>query len=221
MRLIAHRGFAEEAPENTVSAVEHAVAAGADVVEVDVRRCASGEVVVHHDETVDRVTDGSGAVADHTLAELQALSVLGSGQSVPSLAQVLDALPATIGVNVELKETGLAADVAALLADHEGEAMVSSFQEAALREMREADSTVPTAYLTDRFRDCPVSTARELGCSFVHPHYRLCLLSRLVERAHDAGMEVNVWTIRHGAIARLLAVRGVDGVTSDRSGILD
>ncbi|WP_439026963.1 glycerophosphodiester phosphodiesterase [Haloarchaeobius sp. DT45] len=221
MRLIAHRGFASEAPENTVAAVEHAVSAGADVVEVDVRRCASGDVVVHHDETVDRVTDGRGPVSAHSFADLQGLTVLGSGDGVPSLSQVLDVLPADVGINVELKETGLAADVAALLADHEGDAMVSSFQEAALREMREADPSVPTAYLTDRFRDRPVSTARDLGCSFVHPHYRLCLLSRLVERAHDAGLEVNVWTIRHAAIARLLDLRGVDGVTSDRSGILD
>nr|WP_303647551.1 glycerophosphodiester phosphodiesterase [Haloarchaeobius amylolyticus] len=219
--MIAHRGFADEAPENTVPAVEHAVAAGADVVEVDVRRCASGEVVVHHDETVDRVTDGSGPVGAHTFDGLQALDVLDSGAGVPSLAQVLDAIPPEVAVNVELKETGVAADVAALLADHEGEAMVSSFDQQALREMREADAAVPTAFLTDRFRDRPVATARDLGCSYVHPHYRLCLLSRLVERAHDAGIEVNVWTIRHAAIARLLALRGVDGVTSDRSGILD
>ncbi|WP_435358879.1 glycerophosphodiester phosphodiesterase [Haloarchaeobius sp. DFWS5] len=220
MRLIAHRGFADEAPENTVAAVEYAAAQDADFVEFDVRRCGSGEVVVVHDETVDRVTDGTGRVADLSLSTLQSLSVLESDQSIPTLERVLDAVPSSLGVNVELKETGLAADVADALSSHDGEAMVSSFEEDALREMREADPSVSTAFLSDRFRDRPVKTAQRLDCDYVHPNYQLCLLSRLVERAHDTGIEVNVWTIRHGAIARLLGLRGVDGVTSDRSGIL-
>ncbi|WP_435333392.1 glycerophosphodiester phosphodiesterase [Haloarchaeobius sp. TZWWS8] len=224
MRLIAHRGFAAEAPENTVAAVEYAAAHGADLVEIDVRRCASGEVVVVHDETVDRVTGATGRVADLPLDELRGFSVYDSDQSVPTLAELLDAIPPSLGVNVELKERGLAEDVADALSTfrrtHDGEVIVSSFDEDALREMRDADPDVPTAFLTDRLRERPVSTARELGCSYVHPHYQLCLFSRVVERAHAAGLEVNVWTIRHGSLARLLGFLGVDGVTSDRSDVL-
>jgi len=78
MRLIAHRGFLSVNPENTVAAVE-AAAAVADGIEIDVRRCGSGEPVVIHDETVDRVTDGRGAVDEHTVADLAALDVLEPG----------------------------------------------------------------------------------------------------------------------------------------------
>ncbi|WP_435346868.1 glycerophosphodiester phosphodiesterase [Haloarchaeobius sp. HRN-SO-5] len=220
MRLIAHRGFAEEAPENTLAAVEHAAAVGADVVELDARRCRTGEVVVHHDETVDRVTDGTGAVAELGRDELAALDVLGSGEGVPTLEAVLDAVPPDLGLNVECKEVGVADEVASALAAHDGEAMVSSFEADALVRAREAAPSVPTAYLAEGLRDRPVATARELDCDFVHPHYLLPFLSRLVPRAHDADIEVNVWTVRSPAIVRLLSLRGVDGVTSDRSDVL-
>ncbi|WP_440989337.1 glycerophosphodiester phosphodiesterase [Haloarchaeobius baliensis] len=220
MRLIAHRGFADEAPENTLAALDHAASSGADVMELDVRRCASGEVVVHHDETVDRVTDGAGRVADLTRDELAALDVLGSGEGVPTLAEVLDAVPGSLGLNVECKEVGVAADVAETLAAHDGDAMLSSFHQDALAAARDAAPSVPTAFLTDSLRNRPVKTATELDCDYVHPHYFLPLLSKLVPRAHDAGIEVNVWTIRSPAIVRLLGLRGVDGIVSDRSDVL-
>ncbi|WP_256297344.1 glycerophosphodiester phosphodiesterase [Haloarchaeobius salinus] len=220
MRLIAHRGFADEAPENTLAALEHAAESGADVMELDVRRCASGEVVVHHDETVDRVTDGTGRVADLTREELAALDVLGSGEGVPTLAAVLDAVPDDLALNVECKEVDVAAEVADALAAHDGDAMLSSFERDALAEARAAAPSVPTAFLTDSLRNRPVTTAVELDCDYVHPHYFLPLLSKLVPRAHDAGIEVNVWTVHSPAIVRLLGLRGVDGIVSDRSGVL-
>ncbi|WP_257297956.1 glycerophosphodiester phosphodiesterase family protein [Haloarchaeobius sp. FL176] len=220
MRLIAHRGFADEAPENTLAALEHAASSGADVMELDVRRCASGEVVVHHDETVDRVTDGSGRVADLTRQELAGLDVLGSGEGVPTLANVLESVPDSLALNVECKEVGVAAEVAEMLAAHDGDAMVSSFERDALAEARDAAPSVPTAFLTDSLRNQPVATAVEFDCDYVHPHYFLPLLSKLVPRAHDAGIEVNVWTVRSPSIVRLLGLRGVDGIVSDRSDVL-
>ena len=114
MRLIAHRGFAGVNPENTLTAVGEA-ATVADAVEVDIRRCATGELVVVHDETVDRVTDGEGPVADHSLAELRGLDVLGTGEGVPTLEAVLEAVPDGVGANVELKEPGTAADALAAM----------------------------------------------------------------------------------------------------------
>lgn len=220
VRLIAHRGFAAETPENTLAAVEHAASTDADVMEVDVRRCASGEVVVVHDETVDRVTDGSGRVADLDLATLSALDVLGTGEGVPTLDAVLDAAPDRLALNVECKEVGVAGEVASKLAAIDGDAMLSSFETEALERARDAAPDVPRAYLTDSLGDRPVATATALDCSFVHPHYLLPLLSRLVPRAHDAGIEVNVWTVASPSVVRLLGLRGVDGVVSDRSDVL-
>jgi glycerophosphoryl diester phosphodiesterase len=213
VRCIAHRGFADTYPENTVTAVRSAAAAGADAVEVDVRRCGSGEVVVVHDATVDRVTDGSGPVADHSAAELRGLDVLGTGEGVPTLDAVLDALPGSVAANVELKERGLAADALAVAADHESDLLVSSFDPEALREAGEA-GTDPRALLFDGDVDAAVGVARRLDCRALHPHWERCT-DPFVARAHAAGFEVNAWTVRSAGTAASLAAAGVDGHIAD------
>lgn len=239
MRLIAHRGFADAHPENTLSAVRLA-AERADAVEVDARRCGSGEVVVIHDATVDRVTDGAGRVDGLTRAELAALSVYGSGEGVPTLADVAAALPAWVGLVLELKETGLAADALAAAADVD-DLVVSSFLPEALAECREADAEVPTALNVaggdvetgtdggggatgsgaDRGRrSAGIERAVDLDCAAVHPHHGLCV-PEYVRRAHDAGLAVNAWTVVERETARALAEAGVDGVIADRADVLD
>lgn len=216
VRLLAHRGFAAEAPENTVAAVRRA-AERADAVEVDVRRCGSGELVVVHDATVDRVTDGSGAVADLSLDELRALDVLQSGEGVPALSDVLDAIPADTAVNLELKEPDLAADALEAARDADSDLLVSSFSPAVIREVAGVDPDVPTALVCSHHADHPAWTANELGCDALHPSVALCLTTRTVRRAHEHGLDVNAWTVARRPVARLLATCGVDGVIADVS----
>ena len=212
MDCIAHRGFAGSAPENTVGALRGA-AAIADSVEFDVRRCASGEVVVIHDETVDRVTDATGAVADFSRAELAALDVLDTGEGVPTLAEVLDAIPSSAGINVELKEHGLAADVVDALAAHDGDVLISSFDAGVL-----AESIVVADYpLALLFDDEPVQRlerALDLDCVAIHPHWDICD-EAFVIRAHRAGLDVNAWTIRDTVAAISARTAGVDGLIAD------
>lgn len=218
MELIAHRGFAGVAAENTVGAVT-AAAERADAVEVDVRRCGSGELVVVHDEDVDRVTDGSGAVAAHTADELAALDVLGSGEGIPTLDALLDAVPDEVTVNVELKELGTAADALAAAARVENEVLVSSFHPAALAECREADPATPVALLFHEAPAARMALARRLDCEFVHPHHRLA--SAVVPGAREAGMGVNVWTLDARERAERMAELGVDGVVADYPDVWD
>lgn len=218
MRLIAHRGFASLYPENTLRAVEEAVAL-ADEIEIDVRRCDSGELVVIHDETVDRVTDGTGAVAGHSLSELRDLNVLGTGQGVPTLAEVLATVPPEIGVNVELKEPGLAGDAIRQSRNADPHVTVSSFRTGALEACRDADESVPRAYVFDRDPRQAMDVARDLECSYVHPSADCCD-DRLVGDAHAAGTSVNAWTVDSKSDARPLAEIGVDGVIADRWGVL-
>jgi len=216
---IAHRGYAAEAPENTLAALRRA-GRRADAVEIDVRRCGSDELVVIHDAEVDRLTDGIGRTADLSLSELRALDVLGSGESIPTLEDALAVIPPDVGVNVELKETGVAADAVDAIGAVENPVIVSSFSEQALREIRAAAASIPTAYLADRLRDRPVTTAVELDCQYVHPRYALCFYSPLVSRAHELGLGVNAWTVDDPPVVRALCRLGVDGVVTDRSGVV-
>ncbi len=214
MRVIAHRGFAADAPENTVSAIERASRV-ADSIEFDVRRCGSGELVVVHDEQIDRVTDGTGRVADLPLSELQSFDVLGSGESIPTLDDALAAIPTDVEVNVELKETTIAGDVLDALGGIENDCIVSSFSADALREVRSHDRSVETAYITGRLRDEPVRRAVELGCEYIHPRFTLLLYSRVLSRARSVDLAVNVWTVNEPLVARTMAWRGVDGIATD------
>lgn len=218
MRLIAHRGFAAVHPENTLRAVRES-ARVADLVEVDVRRCGSGELVVVHDPTVDRVTDGSGRVRDLTLSELRDLDVLASGQPVPTLAEVLDAVSPPVGVNVELKERETAESAAEMLADADVDVLVSSFNADALAVVGETAPNLPTALLFEFDPRENLRRAAELDCAAVHPHHEQCS-EGLVRRAHAAGLSVHAWTVADAATAGALGEAGVDGVIADLPGVL-
>lgn len=216
MKVIGHRGCAEQYPENTLHAVTRA-ARYLETVEVDVRRCASGEPVVFHDETVDRVTDGTGRVADLTLAELRALDVLGSGERVPLLSAVLAALPDGVTVQLELKETGLAEDALRAGESSVNDVVVSSFIPDALAEVSAHDPAIPTGFLFEEDPHANTEHAIDLDCEFVHPHYDLCLETDVVDRAHARGLGVIAWkAARTREEVEALREVGVDGVTADR-----
>lgn len=233
MRLFAHRGFADVYPENTLAAISRA-ARRAEGIEIDVRRCKSGELVVIHDATIDRVSEHSGSVADLSATELGALDVLGSGEGVPTLDAALEAVPDDTAVNIELKERGMAASAIAAADGVDNEVIVSSFDATALAEMYRndaverskrgradlSDSGVSLAYLADVTPRTDIRTARDLGCSYLHANGWLCLCTGVVSRARRLGMEVNAWTANWRLETRLLAYRGVDGVIADRPDLL-
>lgn len=216
MDLIAHRGCGEQYPENTVGAVERA-SSYVETVEIDVRRCDSGELVVFHDGRLERLTDGQGRVANASLAELRSLEVLDSGEPVPLLAEVLAAFPPGVTAQVELKETGIATDVLDGLAGFQNDATVTSFLPDALAEVGDRDPTVPTGLLFESDPFERLETAAALGCEAVHPHYDLCLDTDVVAAAHDRGIRVVAWKAARtpGEVAALKEA-GVDGVTADR-----
>ena len=213
MNCIAHRGFAAVNPENTVPAVRNAAEAGADCIEIDVQRCGSGELVVVHDEALDRLTGASGTVADTDLDTLQSLTVLDSDAAIPTLAEVFDAVPDDVALNVECKERGLAADCLAAFDRFGNDVLVSSFDADALREFADC-SGVPLALLFANGPDAALDAARDIGCAAVHP-YRQCCDAALVDTAHGAGFEVNAWTVRNGTQADRLASLGADGLIAD------
>lgn len=199
--VIAHRGFAGRAPENTVAALADAIAAGADMVEIDVRPAADGTPVVFHDDRLEGdgprdgrpLTDREGLIREASLETVRTAEVLGSGRTVPTLAEVMEALPPTAGINVELKSPGsgdrrpgeaLPADerderrrlwapfVERVLADcagFEGEILLSSFCEGALAALRAADGDHDAAVLAGPDLGAALAVARRYDCGAIHP----------------------------------------------------
>ncbi|TKX86116.1 glycerophosphodiester phosphodiesterase [Halorubrum sp. SS5] len=242
--LIAHRGFAAENPENTVAAVE-AAAATTDRIELDVRRCGTGELVAFHDATLGRVTDATGRVSETPYERLAALSVEGSGEPVPTLADALDAVPSGAWVMLDLKERGVAADAVAAGADRDHGVAVAADDPAVIEAAAAAAPAVPTVYgvresvparalrplvpgpvgggSPPQWAYPPqdvagmIETATDLGCAALSPRYELCLGTDLVPRARDAGLRVLPWTVASVREYEAVAAAGVDAVVSDVS----
>ena len=220
MELIAHRGCAEQYPENTLHAIERS-ARQLSTVEIDVRRCGSGELVVFHDETVDRLTNGDGSVAGMNFQQLRALDVLGSGHSIPRLADALRAVPSDVALQVELKQSGIASEVVEAIHEADVDARVTSFLPEALTEVRECDPDIPVGYLFGEAVgvETGLQTAEVLDCDSVHPRSTLCLETDVVERARADGREVIAWGVGQRDAFDALRSAGVDAATSDWSSL--
>lgn len=212
--LVAHRGFAGLHAENTVPAVR-AAAGRADAVEVDVRRCAD-DLVCCHDATIDRVTRETGPVADRTAAELGEVSVFDGPAGVPCLADVVAAVPADAGLVLEVKERAVAEETAELAADAPQDVTLSAFDPAALATAREVAPEVDRALLVAETPERAVGRAVDLDCAAVHAARDLCLRSRVVPLAREAGLDVAAWTVHSDLAATLVAGRGVDALIADR-----
>ncbi len=164
--VIAHRGFSGTRPENTLAAVKAAIEVGADMVEVDVTLTADGQVVCIHDETVDRTTNGSGPVTSYDLEELQRLdagswfSSQWAGETIPTMAEVLEVAKGRVLVNIEIKsevvtleaEGGIAEKVVRLINEMKmsDQVIVSSFEPLALQHVRAIDPSIVTASLFNK-----------------------------------------------------------------------
>jgi glycerophosphoryl diester phosphodiesterase len=222
MELVAHRGFAEAYPENTEYAFTRA-AGSADWIELDVRRCESGELVVFHDETVDRMTDGTGRLGNHTLSELRELSVGACAGSVPTLDEALTAVPADVGVEVELKQWGTAAETLEQLAEVDNPTSVISFGPLALHAVAQHDPHVNLGLVLydGIYGDAPklgLDTAAHLGCTTVHL-FASMVVESVVTAAHERDLLVQAATPDEGptpAVLERYRSIGVDRLSADR-----
>lgn len=194
MEIVAHRGYGGAFPENTRSAFERA-AETADWIELDVRPCQSGELVVFHDETLDRLTGASGRVVATPWERLRGLEVLDSGEGVPRLDEALSAIPDDTGVQVELKDVGIAGEVLETLSGYDNDAVLISFSPLALHEVTQVDLSADVGHILYEglFDDAPelgLDTAAHLGCETVHTFYAMGSDPGLVAAAHDRDLRV-------------------------------
>lgn len=234
-RVIAHRGASHVAPENTLSALRSALAAGADMVEVDVRRTADGALVLMHDETLGRTTDVGARhptrapwrVQDFTLEEVRRLdagvwkSASFRGEQVPTLEEALEVVERAgsrllLEVKNPVAHPGIESDVAGHLRRRRRpscEVVVQSFDVAAMHRLAAVAPDVPVGVLV------PVA-ARDLRAlagwaSHLNPHHRFAD-PRYVEAVHAAGLRCFPWTVDAPRALRRLLRAGVDGVISNR-----
>ena len=216
-KIWCHRGYSGLYPENTMLAFQKAMETGADGIELDVQLSKDGEVVVIHDETVDRTTDGSGFVADMTLSELKKLNASVRRpefgfQDIPTFREYLAlAAEKDFFTNVELKTwenpyPGIEEKVWKLIQEFglEKRVIFSSFRYESLLRMRKTAPEVPCGYLCDDWTGDLSEYILSLGLQACHPHY-LDLSRARCRRLSEAGLPVHTYTPnRQGALARLM-----------------
>ncbi|MGB2896920.1 MAG: glycerophosphodiester phosphodiesterase family protein [Anaerolineales bacterium] len=226
--VIAHRGASMYAPENTFAAFELAIEMGADAIELDTRLSADGTPVVIHDRTLGRTTDGSGSISSKKIEEIKLLdagSFFGmrfAEERIPTLEEVFSMVGHKIMINVELNNYASPFDrlpeIIVDLVRKEGlsdRVLLSSFNPIALRRAQRAGPEIRRAALFGRGPKC-VRFIFEAFTTYSSVHPEVSLVNQgTVNKHHDAGQKVNVWTVNDETEMMKLLSMGVDGLITD------
>jgi glycerophosphoryl diester phosphodiesterase len=212
---IGHRGAAGHAPENTLAAIQKGIALGVDFVEIDVRRTADGALVILHDATVNRTTDGKGRVDRLSLHEVKTLNA-GDGERIPTLEEVLKVAAGKTGLMVELKVRGAAQQTVEAIreAGFKDPVIYASFLHDELKYVRKADPEASLMVLFNSLSRASVARATEYGSSYVGlPHNKAT--GPLVDLFHRAGLLLFVYTTNTPSDIQHAISLDVDGVISN------
>jgi len=210
---IGHRGVMGVEPENTLRSFVAAQNAGLDLIELDLHLSKDGALVVMHDAEVDRTTDGTGPIADKTLAELRALDA-GLGERVPVFEEVLEAVRTPL--QAEIKDVAAARALAEVMhrKDLVGRVEVSSFHDEAIAETARLVPGVRTALIASRYGTDVVERAVEAGAATVCLNIRRLSLE-VVEEARKADLKIIGWVVNTQDQLRLVRALELDGATTD------
>ena len=227
-KVWAHRGASAYAPENTLEAFELAAKQKADGVELDVQLSKDGELVVIHDEIIDRVTDGKGKVKDYTVRELKSFKANQThpeyaNSVIPTLAEVYDLLkPTGLEINVELK-TGifwykdLEKKVLELTKEMgmEDRVIYSSFNHYSIAKILELDPKASTGILYADIIYDVVNYAKKIGTGALHPATFHVQMADFLQQYVESDLAVHVWTVNDKAEIERLMEAGVDAVITN------
>jgi glycerophosphoryl diester phosphodiesterase len=219
MLKVGHRGARAYEPENTIRSFRKALEIGVDAIELDVRRTKDGEIVVIHDADVKRTTNGEGFVSELTLEEIKRFGAE-KDEKIPTLREALDFLDRIVLTFIELKEAGFEEQVVSLVKEmgliHD--VVIVSFLEDALKRVKEINPEVETGLIYARHKN-PLKAALELKAKWLLGFYKFVHTGN-VEKAHENGLKVVVWTVNDHNEAIEMARKGVDGIASDKPDIL-
>jgi glycerophosphoryl diester phosphodiesterase len=213
MIIFGHRGAPgyPRQGENTIASFKKALQCGADGFEFDVRRCGDGRLVVIHDETIDRTTNGRGLVANRSYEELRRFDA-GFGESIPLLSDVLEIFGRQCLLNIELKDPGISEDVKKLVLERrlERHVIISAFD---WEQLQHFGPEISIGLLSSKLENL-ISAARDLRAAAIHPRRDLVTRS-LVCEARDAKLQVNTWTVNDpGEMSRFRELE-IDGIFTD------
>ena len=243
--VIAHAG-SELYPTDTLYALSEYAEMNVDILEMDLHMTADGEIILIHDDTVDRTTDGTGDVREMTLAELQALDAgwywtsdgenypfRGLGITIPTLSAVFEAFPEyAMIIEIKQEEPSMAVPLCELIREYgmENKVLVPSFSDAAIQEFRAACPEVATAAARDEVFDFVVRGFLLMGGT-ISPEYQALQVPEkegsipvvtplFLWFAHNRNIEVHIWTINQPEDMRRFIDMGLDGIMTDRTDLL-
>ena len=212
---IGHRGAAGHAPENSLGAIQTGIALGVDFVEIDVRRTADGVLVILHDETVNRTTNGKGQIDRVSLQEAKQLNA-GNGETIPTLEEAISVLAGRAGLLLELKVNGVAQQAVETVrrAGLTAPVIYASFLHEELTQVHIFDPNAPLMLLFGRLPRNPVAWTLTHGASHIGLRHDRARRS-LVEASHRADLLVCVYTVDNPRDIQHVLSLGVDGVISN------
>jgi glycerophosphoryl diester phosphodiesterase len=235
---VAHRGATGYAPENTIAGFDLAVDMKADYIEIDVQRSKDGELVIIHDTTVDRTTDGTGKVGDLTLQQLQGLDA-GSwkgesfaGESIPTFEEILDRYHGKVGILIELKAPelypGIEEQVAEALKERNldqpqnEKIIIQSFNFESMKKTDKLLPKVPVGVLTSNRTHTTAEALKEFStyAEWFNPSYGI-VTEEVVDQVHAQGMQIGSWTVRSQEAADFLYEMNVDAIITDYPDYVD
>ena len=218
--VIGHRGAKGHAPENTISSIKKAIELGVDGIEIDVFRCASGELVVFHDKLVDKLTDGKGYIEEISLDSIKKLNVMGD-EKIPTLNEVLDLIDGKVFLNIELKGSNTSFLTHQLLNEYfnstnwsRNKVFISSFDWNELRAFYQLNKDVRIAVLTDDDPLDAIPIAKDLEAFAINPNYKLLTESN-VSKIKSENILIYTWTVNNIKDINKMKRLGVDAIISD------
>ncbi len=231
VNVMAHRGASSLAPENSMEAFRKAIELSSDYIELDIRRCKTGEIIVMHDMKVDRTTNGKGYVKKMTLSEIRKL-VLKNNERVPTLEEVMDLVKGKCRLNIEIKAYRTDMEMADKIMDlakekkMEKEIMISSYNHRLLKYIK---TKAPDIEIAALFIDAKNPSLLFRRFYYIGPFLRRVksihaeninlphqfVTRKLVKAAMNQGVRVNVWTVNSDRTIERMKSLGVDGMITN------
>ena len=228
IRITAHRGASGLAPENTMASVVLAMKIGAHFSEIDVQETADGELILLHDNSLNRTTDRDGNIWEQNLSDLQGVdagswfSPQFAGEPVPTFEQIVDTVKDKMKLNIELKMNGHQQKLAARVVDliqrknFISQCIVTSFDREEIRVVKNLDPAIKTGYIFSKMPDEDLWTGE---FDLISVNHKL-VTAELVRNAHKAGKEVHVWTVNKAEEMKKLIDLGVDNIITNYPDVL-